>query len=221
MEYEDVTGQIKKAVKFPEYTYIMPISEEEACRDVLSRIKFIKGEHVVEKLKDISQKCRDRILRDSITNILRNRNQTLEFNANQEKLRKMKELVEEGQMKDSKAKDSKNKWVEESLANIQFIFAEKTSMGKLPQWLGLCTKMQLINLSGNGLRDVSALENMTELTEIILHENEVADANWKKLVNLERLNLSNNKLKHFDMQTLPPSLEEIDLGDNALKDLNL
>jgi Leucine-rich repeat (LRR) protein len=62
---------------------------------------------------------------------------------------------------------------------------------------------------------------MTEITEIILHENEIGDTNWKKLINLERLNLSNNKLKNFDMKTLPPSLEEIDLGDNRLKDLNL
>jgi hypothetical protein len=69
----------------------------------------------------------------------------------------MKELVEEGQMKDSKIKDSKNKWVEESLANIQFIFAEKTNMPKIPQWLGLCTKMQLINLSGNSIKDISPL----------------------------------------------------------------
>jgi len=128
----------------------------------------------------------------------------------------MKELVEEGKMK-----DSKYKWIEESLTHIQFIFAEKTKMEILPQWVKICQKMQLINLSGNHIRDISDLESMSEITELILHDNEIEEINWKKLTNLERLNLSHNKLKSFDMKSLPPHLLEIDLGDNNLTSLNL
>lgn len=81
--------------------------------------------------------------------------------------------------------------------------------------------MQLINLSNNHIKDVSDLENMTELTEIILHDNEITQIDCQKLTNLERLNISHNKLNSFDLKSLPTNILEVDIGYNGLTTLDL
>lgn len=65
------------------------------------------------------------------------------------------------------------------------------------------------------------IENMKDLKEVILRDNEIRPINWSKLHDLERLNLSDNKLDFFHMECLPQNLVEIDVGYNKLKFLNL
>jgi len=67
----------------------------------------------------------------------------------------------------------------------------------LPQWLDMCKKTQLLNLSDNNIKDISVVENMVEIKELILKRNSIKLINWKKFTHLERLNVSDNSLNNF------------------------
>jgi len=67
----------------------------------------------------------------------------------------------------------------------------------LPQWLDMCKKTQLLNLSDNNIKEISVVENMVEIKELILKRNSIKLINWKKFTHLERLNVSDNSLNNF------------------------
>jgi hypothetical protein len=52
---------------------------------------------------------------------------------------------------------SKRKWIKENFSDIQFIFAESMSIYILPNWLQMCQKTQVLNLSDNNIKDISVL----------------------------------------------------------------
>jgi len=67
----------------------------------------------------------------------------------------------------------------------------------LPQWLDMCKKTQLLDLSDNNIKEISVVENMVEIKELILKRNSIKLINWKKFTHLERLNVSDNSLNNF------------------------
>jgi len=48
----------------------------------------------------------------------------------------------------------------------------------------MCQKTQLLNLSDNKIQDLSPLENMLEIKELILKKNQITEINWKKFIYL-------------------------------------
>lgn len=112
-------------------------------------------------------------------------------------------------------------WAQESLSYIHFVFAQSLNIEILPSWLGVCHRIQLLNLSDNRIKDISILQKIVTIKQLILKGNQIQQIDWKKLKNLQRLDVSHNNLKNFVMQSLPESLLEIDLGDNSLQKLNL
>jgi len=53
----------------------------------------------------------------------------------------------------------------------------------------MCQKTQILNLSGNNIKNIQSLESMVEIRELILEKNSIKEIDWKKLINLEKLNL--------------------------------
>jgi Leucine-rich repeat (LRR) protein len=114
---------------------------------------------------------------------LRNKNQTLSFSSSEIKLHHLETLV-------SKEK----KWVEESLAQIQFVFAEELNLSVLPDWLQKCHRIKLLDLASNSISDAPAIHRMSHLNELLLSNNRLQEIDCSELIQLQRLNISDNHL---------------------------
>jgi Leucine-rich repeat (LRR) protein len=80
----------------------------------------------------------------------------------------------------------------------------------------MCRKTQLLNLSDNKITDITGLEKMVEIKELILKGNRLRQPDLRKFINLERLNVSDNDMQNFELKLLPPCLLELDIGDNKI-----
>lgn len=83
-------------------------------------------------------------------------------------------------------------------------------------------KLEYLNLNGNSIRDLSPLENMTELKELYLSDN-IYIANitpLSRLTKLEKLDLYQNGITDISVLSNMAELKELNLGLNILTDIS-
>ncbi|NMM63905.1 leucine-rich repeat domain-containing protein [Clostridium sp. P21] len=75
------------------------------------------------------------------------------------------------------------------------------------------TNLKQLNLCGNEINDISKLKNLVNLQSIDLSHNEVSDiSSLKNLTNLKKLSLGNNKISNVSELSKLVNLQELNLG---------
>lgn len=75
------------------------------------------------------------------------------------------------------------------------------------------TNLKQLNLCGNEIKDISKLKNLLNLKDIDLSHNEISDISaLKNLTNLKKLNLGNNKISDVSELSKLTDLQELNLG---------
>ena len=78
------------------------------------------------------------------------------------------------------------------------------------------SSLSSLDLSGNGISDISQISAMTGLRNLNLSENLITDISpLANLINLKSLNLSNNKIYDLNPLSNVTALSELDISDNV------
>lgn len=107
-----------------------------------------------------------------------------------------------------------------ALPNLKFLAMVQCSLSSIAP-LAEAKGLTALNIGGNTIRDLSALESMAELTHLYLNHNAVTDLNsLSKLKRLEVLDLSFNSITTPAPLSGCIKLRELDLSNNSLTDLD-
>eukprot|EP00003_Mantamonas_plastica_P005254 TRINITY_DN141_c2_g1_i11.p1 TRINITY_DN141_c2_g1~~TRINITY_DN141_c2_g1_i11.p1 ORF type:complete len:2272 (+),score=753.17 TRINITY_DN141_c2_g1_i11:1799-8614(+) len=87
--------------------------------------------------------------------------------------------------------------------------------------LHLCTRLQILDVSDNELREIESIEGMEHLIELNVAKNdlEILSSSLLQFPRLLKLNVSNNSIGHIALEQDHPSVDTLNLSDNDLTSL--
>jgi internalin A len=82
----------------------------------------------------------------------------------------------------------------DNLASLTAIYAASSKIISL-DGMEYCTNLQVVDLSGNGISDITALSNSVKIMDINIHANYISDLSpLGNLLDLVNLKIDNNKV---------------------------